>query len=176
MSQTLLLYCNAPYHESCASKTAPLNNGALTKCCGPLVRSPTMLDSPLSAISNLSEHLGNMNKSITELKNQFSNITSNLREVTSDLNVVKLRVGNTDVRVDEFSKKINDMEGIISAVSNYTNTVVDQFIFVNKHIEEFENRINRKNNLILFDFPEPTSVNPIEEDRRKFFKFIFYHI
>lgn len=145
--------CNATYHPSCAKSTSVLSNGGFQRCCGVkktfsyedlrtlICEENTKMKTDISV--NITTEVGKIQESIEAFR---SSIENRISVVEGDNIIIKRQMSILEDKV-----KVNADRIDILADNTPANK---EFI-----LEEVEERIKRRNNIILFNVPESTQDN-----------------
>lgn len=129
-----------------------------------------------NAMTGLNNRLDIMSESISDIKSDIGNLTSNVHEIVDDLGILRNTVGDTVQRVDDLTERITNIEGNLQDLTNNISTNVDNFSQINKYAIEIEERIKRKCNLILFGLFESRATtidkDDINDDKKNVLNFI----
>lgn len=136
--------CLATYHPSCAKSTNVLPNSGFQRCCGTkksfsyedlrkLIREEnTAIETRISAeINKVQGSIDTLSKSVSE---RLSEIEAGNRALGDRVNVLE---GKVNINTDKINAFGNLSQGDEESI-----------------LEEVEERFNRRNNVVLFNFPE----------------------
>lgn len=158
--------CHAPHHASCASKFPPAPNGGFKKCCGPSSPLPSPqqpLPSPLmSGLRMLiREEFDIINNTIAS---QFKTLNSFISDLSIEIKTVNEKVDTCSAETRDTAMRVDALEDKFEEINNSEST---SHISMESCLSEVEDRLKRRNNLIIYgiDDPDPSlSSKPHEFD------------
>lgn len=158
--------CKTLYHPGCASRLTSLEGGAYTKCCRPRAQSPRNTDFLSIASSSqtneavintdmlVSKVLAGLQPELAEIRHSMNNLTITMNDITSKVDDTRDRLTSTESKVLELEDKIDTMEGKMLNMNTSSTNTYDLDSISRNCMAEYENRMSRKNNLILFGLSE----------------------
>ncbi|KAH0546488.1 hypothetical protein KQX54_010388, partial [Cotesia glomerata] len=141
--------CLATYHPSCAKSTNVLPNGGFQRCCG--IKKSFSHDDLRKLIREENTVIETrIRAKINKVQGSVDVLSKLISERLSEVEAENRALGDRVITLEE---KVNINTDKINASGNLPQGD-EEFIF-----EEIEERLTRRNNVILFNFPESAHMD-----------------
>lgn len=162
------LRCGSQYHPSCAKVSGFLPNGSIIKCCKPRARVASASDNTSPSTVNDVDRI--VSNAVNLLSASIEGLSKKMDEYSLQINSNTARIVSVESEVQILSNKLSAVEGTISDINTIVQSkdTITHDSLLNNCMQELEDRIARKKNIMVFGLPEnsgpPSAINLLVDD------------